>query len=1102
VTPVDARARQAAVDPAVSVCVSAPAGSGKTGLLVHRLLVLLARVESPERIVAITFTRKAAAEMRARVQEALEAAVCDAPASSPHERTLVEAAARVVARDRALGWGLLDNPSRLSIRTIDSFCGELTRQLPVLSGCGGPLGVSDDAGELCQLAVHRYLRRVIDGEECAARRDLQALLLHLDNRWDVAVELLDALLRRREQWQPMLGARGLGPDERPALEAAMASVIAYRIDRLREQLSPWLPRLERLLRWRRDQDPTQLSFDREASSAAAWRVLAELLLTRDGSWRRTVNKNNGFPAGKGEAAERKAEMIELLRELAAGSDETLRWAIADLRLLPEPAGKEAHWEVLAALTRVLPRVVAELLLLFRQRGEVDHAQVAMAALTALGDDDAPTDLAERLDHRIEHLLVDEFQDTSSLQFELIRRLTRGWAQHNEDKAAAPRTLLVVGDPMQSIYGFREANVGLFIRARDEGIGDLELLPLELTVNFRSSSTLVDWNNRRFAGAFPAIDDTEIGAVAFSPATAARPASEEAELRLFSGDAGAQAEVDALCEAIAARLADDPESSIAILGRSRNPLRPFLAALRERNIAYAARDFDPLIVRPLVQDLVTLTSVLLDADDRYAWLSLLRTPPLALDNAGLLAVARAAPTAARFLESPHDAMPPECREPLDHLRDVLRWAEHYRDRLALRVWIEEVWLRLGAAGALASAADMDDASRFFRLVEDLAQRHGALTRALLEEQVQSLYASPGPADCRVQVMTLHKAKGLEFDHVFIPALAAGTRNSESPLLIWNEVTLPDSPTSVLLDIRAPTGATDADRLYRFLKVQRDRKQALEATRLLYVGCTRAANSLWLSACLPWKEDRQEYGPPRATSLLAALWPQVEGEVSVAIAGGTPATAAATSAYRRLRTRGPLESLPPAAAQAGGVELIDNRRERAFGTAVHRALESLVYRRMLPDTCDDSLAALLRVALLEAGADRPGLDALCERGRVALDRALGDRWLRWALDPARALRRAEYPLTWAADEETRSLVLDYLFADESTGEHWIVDYKTAVPGATEDPDRFAAAQLARYAPQLAAYRSALLARGIGKVRCALYFPLLGRHFELAADFLPAP
>jgi len=812
-----------------------------------------------------------------------------------------------------------------------------------------------------------------------------------------------------------------------------------------------------------------------------------------------VNKNNGFPAGKGEAAGRKAEMIALLEALASGSDESLRWALSDLRLLPELEGEESHWEVLAALTRVLPRLVAELLLLFRQRGEVDHAQVAMAALAALGDDETPTDLAARLDHRIEHLLVDEFQDTSSLQFELLRRLTRGWAEHNEADVAAPRTLLVVGDPMQSIYGFREANVGLFIRARDEGVGNLDLVPLELQVNFRSSAALVEWNNRRFTGAFPAIDDIEIGAVAFSAATAARPALEAPELRLFSGTAAAQAEVEALCDAITMRLAEDGDSTIAVLGRSRNPLRPFLAALRERDISYAARDFDPLASRTLVQDLLTLTGVLLDVDDRFAWLSLLRTPSIALGNADLLAVARAAPTAARFLDTAIDELPPGSRARLEHLGKVLRWAEHYRDRLALRVWIEEVWLRLGSAGAMNSAADMDDARRFFRLIEDLAQHHGALTRRLLEEHVQSLYASPGQEDCRVQVMTLHKAKGLEFDHVFIPALAAGTRNPESPLLVWDEVTLPDAPTSVLLDIRAPTGATETDRLYRFLKVQRDRKQALEATRLLYVGCTRAARSLWLSACLPWKADRGEYGPPRSSSLLAALWPQIEDEVSVVIAEGGTAHDAPRSAYRRLVYPGAVETLPQVTVQAGGVELIDNRRERALGTAVHRALESLVYRAVLPESCDEPLAALLRVALLEAGADRPGLDALWERGRTALNRALADSWLRWALDPARPLRRAEYAVTWAGESGSQSLVLDYLFTDEARDEHWIVDYKTAAPAEGQDPDRFASAEGARYAPQLAAYRSALLATGVSKVRCALYFPLLGRHFELASDLL---
>ena len=206
----DAQARREAVDPLVSCCVSAPAGSGKTELLIQRYLALLARVDEPERVIAITFTRKAAAEMRARLLGALGAARANPVPATAHERLTRDLALAALANDRERGWGLVASPSRLRIQTIDSLCGELTRQMPVLSGCGGDLAVSDDASHLYREAVESFLR----GEDSKPGSRLRRLLLHLDNNWQEAATLLQALLARRDQWQRLLGVQALGNDHR------------------------------------------------------------------------------------------------------------------------------------------------------------------------------------------------------------------------------------------------------------------------------------------------------------------------------------------------------------------------------------------------------------------------------------------------------------------------------------------------------------------------------------------------------------------------------------------------------------------------------------------------------------------------------------------------------------------------------------------------------------------------------------------------------------------------------------------------------------------------------------------------------------------------
>ncbi|MEL7044543.1 MAG: 3'-5' exonuclease, partial [Pseudomonadota bacterium] len=557
-----------------------------------------------------------------------------------------------------------------------------------------------------------------------------------------------------------------------------------------------------------------------------------------------------------------------------------------------------------------------------------------------------------------------------------------------------------------------------------------------------------------------------------------------------------------------------DSTLDILGRSRSQLRPFIAELRSRGIEHLARDMDLLGGRPLIRDLLSLVTVLLDRTDRYAWLALLRTPALALTNRELLFMAETAPVAA-MLNHTLDRAADEARgtfsdtafERLAHLRNVLNWADQFRDRLALRVWVEESWLRLGGAATIESDTEADDAEQFFRLLEQLELDRGTPTILAIEEALMGLFASPGEEGARLQVMTLHKAKGLEFDAVFMPALGKATRRDQKPLLLWEELALPEQESTVLMDIRAATGDDSSGRLYEFLRAQRGHKQDLEATRLFYVGCTRAASRLWLSATLPWNSRENHPGVPAKGSLLSKLWSEVD-TLPVEIAESEDEVLEAHVPYRRLaelpgdtgaETLNLPAGLPPAEPQNRATAFesignVENRRARALGTAVHRVLESLISRSEVPASCDERMRSLLRMTLLESAADRPALDELCRVGEANINRDLQDPWLRWSLSPSRAQRSVELPLTAVNEAGVQSLVLDYVFQDESTREFWIVDYKTAEPRPDETPEAFAFAQEERYRAQLETYRSALRATGAETVRCALYFTALAMHHEI--------
>ena len=525
----DARARARALDVRHSFLVQAPAGSGKTGLLIQRMLALLAAVERPEQILAMTFTRKAAAEMRERVLHALRDAQARTPVppQSAHEARTRELADGVLAQDARRGWQLLANPARLRIVTIDAVAAGFARQVPIATRLGAMPAFVDDASAHYRAAALAALADA-GADDDAWRR----FLMHLDNDAPAVVTLLAQMLARREQWRagPPLGA----PDEalRANLEAALQAETAHALRELLSRFPPVLAAaLPELLRHAAAHLASAPSADAagfagqvallarqhglpaaDADALPSWRALADWLLTKSGpQWRAKVDKNQGFPPGEkprsGARAAAKAAMTAWLADAAdvPGLAESLH----AVRTLPPAHYDEHAWAFVAATLALLPQLAAHLTLEFARTGETDFSEATLRALAALGDAEAPGELLLAADMRIAHLLVDEFQDTSWTHNELLGRLTSGW------EGGDGRTLFAVGDPMQSIYRFRAAEVGIFLAAQAQGrINDVPVECLTLARNFRSQAAVVDWVNEVFPQVLGRHSDASRGQVAY------------------------------------------------------------------------------------------------------------------------------------------------------------------------------------------------------------------------------------------------------------------------------------------------------------------------------------------------------------------------------------------------------------------------------------------------------------------------------------------------------------------------------------------------------------------------------------------------------------
>jgi ATP-dependent exoDNAse (exonuclease V) beta subunit len=685
--------------------------------------------------------------------------------------------------------------------------------------------------------------------------------------------------------------------------------------------------------------------------------------------------------------------------------------------------------------------------------------------------------------------------------------------------------MVVGDGMQSIYGFRGANVGLFLKARLEGFNGVLLEPLALQCNFRSVAGVVDWVNANFAGAFPAEDDINRGRVRYTAATAVRaPATGPAvSLHAFHGNDAVAQEIEYVCTQIAAACADPGGGSIAVLGRSRGHLQPVLAGLQRLGIAYSAQAMDSLADSAVATDLLSLCRALANRADRLAWMALLRAPWCGLVLADLLVIGRWGEHSRytpllSVLADPQllKALSADGRERLETVLPVLENACNKRDRLGLRAWVERSWLDLCGPATAAGEPDLVNAERFFQLLEQ-AEREGlGLDTAWLTQRLEKQYVDGGVPGARVQVMTLHKAKGLEFDHVIIPQLARPPRPEGRQLLLWDEHSDAHNRRSFLLaadDHSEPGEPT----LYNYLHQQRQEKSLLESTRLLYVGATRAVQQLLLTASLRMDEKSGELCAPTRRSLLSPIWESVSAQITVhePLAGSDepdPAAAAVRPLVRLSSIASPFERCAERRAErrasapgqgANQPVRAANFQQRCVGTVVHLALDELSRLQELPTAIDRASSERWRHALAALGLWGADLEEACIAVQASLATTLeeGGRG-RWILSSEHRAARSEWALTCVdASAGIKDLVIDRCFVDAASGERWLIDYKNSQPEPDQSFECFLATQEEAYREQLLRYRAALREIATEPLRCALYFTALGHFHHLAELDLPA-
>ena len=865
-----------------------------------------------------------------------------------------------------------------------------------------------------------------------------------------------------------------------------------------------------------------------------WLALIDLLLTKEGEFRKRrgiTSRNIKFLIEK----HHRQELTRLIEQVQ--HDDALCELLCSVRALPSTHYPANQWHVAKALFKVLSRALAELESVFAARSQCDFPGIALLAKTALRTDSAQDDLAAARP-ALRHLLVDEMQDTSTTQYELIQLLTRGWD-------GVSRTVFLVGDPKQSIYLFRQARVERFVQAMHRGrLGELPLTALHLSANFRSQANLVHAFNHDFAAIFPsATDPAEPASVPYRAADATRrPASAASvvwHLQPLSygvtiAERTEQASEDAqairqIIEDWRADHAGGRPPKIAVLVQSRTHLLPIVQAFREASpIPYRAIQIEPLGERQEILDLVALTRALLHPADRAAWFALLRTPVCGLTLADLHLLAGADDhafsqhTVLELLQQRGDLLSADGLARLEPFWQILEAALHQRGRLPLSLLVHRTWCAFGAQHFLEPDALLN-VHQYLSLIEELETSTGVLPLATFEERLGKLYAAPSSQPDAVDLMTIHNAKGLEWDLVLVPSLERSGRSNETRLLDWIETDADNEliDASVAHGLLAPIQSKggDSGRLNRWIQSIYKTREAAERKRLFYVACTRAREQVHLFAAPQTKADGSLSAGSR--NLLEAAWPAAQAHLSqpeqaanVLPMPGRPQpprvldTLAAAALPERFISRIPVNAMTlparspaPIAAEPLFARPEGSFRARVFGKTLHAFLEKAASRiaagSSFPALLEElpawtaRVAAILRAGGL-AGRDLQTLTPQVLRGLEKTLAAPEGRWLLSAHPQAASERSLN---AWDdADQTQTSLRLDRTFLAgpaplEAGADYlWIIDYKTSTH-AESSLDAWLEHQQELYREQLETYARALAAPA-QPLRLALYFPLLSR------------
>jgi ATP-dependent exoDNAse (exonuclease V) beta subunit len=1020
----DLAQRKEALNIEQSFIVQAPAGSGKTELLTQRYLKLLGLCNHPEEVIALTFTKKAVDELSKRIFDALKTTT---EPTAEHKKITFNLAKKVRERSDKLDWQLLKNPIRLKIFTLDSLAGQIVKQqINPINLMLEPVAEWQIV-EIYQQAINEVLLLI---DEPDYQESITEVLKHLGNDTDKFIALLMSMLQKRDQW-----LRQLLNDQ------VLNKTVLNKT--LEEIVNTHLATLKNITDTFDNNFYLDIGLELTEKNLDFYLALKEKCLTKKGEWRKNLLKK--YPE------------LEQKNEVRDG--------LNALENLPNTNYSDYEWKILKNITKVLKLTLAQLNIVFNERQQCDYIAISLEADNALGDMENPSDIALFLDNKINHILLDEFQDTSITQIQLLTKLLKGW-QVNDGK-----TLFLVGDPMQSIYRFREAEVGLFLKIAQEGIANIKLKHLKLTTNFRSTKAIVTKNNLLFQNIFPEDADSNLGKVSYTPSTASNDIECEKAIEFYAFVKGE--EIQQAQQVLKTIKAIPEDEEIAILVRSRSHLDEIIECLNAEKQEFEATKIQKLNDYWLVRDLLVLTSAINNPNDKLSWLSLLRSPWCGLGLEDLLLISdNKKASFYYYLLDKQSLLSESGQKRLDFFLKAIEPIFNKKGSFLLSDLILSASQRLMVNDYLTPLEE-EIKYLFFKVLIKL-EKNIDFSIVQLQQSLANLYTPTKKS--RIKLMTIHNAKGLEFDNIILAHLNKTPPPDKGDILL----TLENISQNFMVAPSRGSYNKEENQTYKYIKHINKQKADFELMRLLYVAMTRAKKKIVLLSTAEFNKKEQRF-KAREKTFLAFLMPfflEKFAEISV----DTDEIIKVIETPKQLKI--PQDDLiiaPNISNELMLFEANEENRQRNIGVLVHHYFEF----NKNPES-KQIYFDLLNMKHANVNHIQSDVDCI----KQMLENTKNDKSGQWIFQ-TRETTQVEASFSFVESKQQKTIVIDRLFIEEDI--LWIIDFKTTAQG--DIPlDVFKKKMLDTHQTQLNKYQQILKKVYQNPIKKALYLPAIPLLLEL--------